>query len=75
MRLAEAFDGEVGEEVCERAHGEAKRNGVTAAELHAFLGEVETDRADERTGAEGEHATDDALRPWPRQSKQRTQDE
>ena len=33
LRLAEAFDGAVGQEVGQRADGEAERNGVAAAEL------------------------------------------
>ena len=39
--LAEAFDGAVGQVVGDRPSGEPERNGVAAAELDAFLGEVE----------------------------------
>jgi hypothetical protein len=41
LRLAEAFDGAVGQVVGECPSGEPERNGVAAAELDAFLGEVE----------------------------------
>ena len=73
--LAEAFDGAVGQVVGDRPSGEPERNGVAAAELDAFLGEVETDGAHERAGAEGEHGADDAVRPWPGESKQRADDQ
>jgi hypothetical protein len=73
--LAEAFDGAVGQVVGESASGEAERNGVAAAEPDAFLGEVEADGAYKRAGAEGEHDADLAVRPRPRKSNQRADDQ
>ncbi len=74
-RLVVVFDGTVGEVIGQRPEGEAKGDGVAAAEFEALLGEVKTDGTDQRSGTEGEHDTDRAVRPPPEESEQCADDQ
>jgi hypothetical protein len=62
-------------EVRDRTDREADRYEARVAHLPALLGEIEADCADERAGSEGEHETDEAVRPRPGEAEQRADDQ